>query len=90
MWVFGIQFALRAGQEHRNLRFQNSQLSLQLDESGDEFLQYMEDITKTNNGGLSHLGIKRNVVRAYKNLTNVEPCPIELYKKYLSHVPKHQ
>ena len=87
VWVFGIQFALRAGQEHRNLRFQNSQLSLQLDESGREFLQYMEDISKTNNGGLSHLRIKRKVVRAYKNLTNVERCPVELYKKYLSHVP---
>ena len=69
VWDFGIQFALRAGQEHRNLRFQTSQLSLQLDESGHEFLQYMEDISKTNNGGVSHLRIKRNVVRAYKNLT---------------------
>ena len=43
VWVFGIQFALRAGQEHRNLRSKNSQLSLQHDESGNEFLQYMED-----------------------------------------------
>ena len=89
VWIFDIQFALRAGQEHRNLRFKNSQLSLQRDESGNEFLQYMEDISKTNNGGLSHLRIKRKVVRAYKNLTNVERCPVELYKtKYLSHVPK--
>ena len=48
----------------------------------------MEDISKTNNGGLCHLRIKRKVVRAYKNLTNVERCPVELYKKYLSHVPK--
>ena len=58
---------MRAGQEHWNLRFQTSQLSWQIAESGHEFLQYMEDITKTNNGGLSQLGIKRKVVRAYKN-----------------------
>ena len=32
--------------------------------------------------------IKRKVVQAYKNLTNVGRCPVELYKKYLSHVPK--
>ena len=32
--------------------------------------------------------IKRKVVRAYKNLQNAERCPVELYKKYLSHVPK--
>ena len=31
--------------------------------------------------------IKRKVVRDYKNLTNVERCPVELDKKYLSHVP---
>ena len=30
--------------------------------------------------------LKRKVARAYKNLTNVERCPVELYKKYLSHV----
>ena len=27
VWVLGVQFALRAGQEHRNLRIRNSQLS---------------------------------------------------------------
>ena len=81
VWVFGIQFALRAGQEHRNLRFQNSQLSLQLDESSHEFLRYVEDISKTNDGGLSHLHIKRKVARAYKNLTNVEPMVVWYYNK---------
>lgn len=80
VWVLGVQFALRAGQEHRNLTLRNSQLSLQCDELGREFLQYTEDISKTNNGGLSHLRIKRKVVRVYKNLTNVERCPVELYK----------
>ena len=86
--MFGIQFALRAGQEHRNLRSKNSQLSLQHDESGNEFLQYTEDFSKTNKGGLCHLRMKRKVVRAYKNVINVERCPVELHKKYLSHVPK--
>ena len=71
-YVFGIQFALRAEQEHRNLRRENSQLSLQVDEFGNEYLQYYEDISKTNNGGLAHLRVKRKVVRAYKNLKNPE------------------
>jgi integrase len=87
VFVFGIQFALRAGQEHRNLRRENSQISLQVDEFGDEYLQYNEDISKTNNGGLAHLRIKRKVVRAYKNLKNPERCPVDFYNKYLSHVP---
>ena len=88
VYLFDIQFALRAGHEHRNLRGKNSQLSLQVDEFGCEYLQYIEDISKTNIGGLAHLRIKRKVVRAYKNLQNPERCPVELYKKYLSHVPR--
>ena len=79
---------MRAGQEHRNLRFKNSQLSLEHDESGCQFLQYMEDISKTNNVSFYHWRVKRKVVGVYKNLTNPERCPVELYKKYLSHVPK--
>ena len=77
VWVLGVQFALRAGHEH--LRLRNSQLPLQCDELGREFLQYTEDISKANNGGLNHLRIKRKVVRAYKNLTNAERCPVELH-----------
>ena len=48
------------------------------DQSGNELVQYMEDISKTNNGGSSHLRIKSIVVQEYKNLTNVERCPVEL------------
>ena len=84
VFVLGSVFALRAGQEHRNLRMRNSQLSIQIDESGAEYLQYVEDISKTNSGGLSHLKIKRKKVRAYKNTENPERCPVELYRKYLS------
>ena len=92
VWVFGMQFALRAGREHRNLRFNNSQLCLQHDESGHEFLQYMENVSKTNNGGLCHLRVKRKVVRKCKNSTNVERCPVELYqiKILVSHAKSKQ
>ena len=30
VYLFGVQYALRAGQEHRNLRGKNSKLSLQV------------------------------------------------------------
>ena len=79
---------MRAGQEHQNLRFKNSQLSLEHDDSGCKFLQYVEDISKINNGGLYHLRVKKKVVGGYKNLTNAERCPVDLHKKYLSHLPK--
>ena len=85
LFVFGNCFALRAGQEHRNQRIKNSQLSLYTDESGAEYLQYMEDVGKSNNGGLAR--IKSKVVRAYEMVEKPERCPVKLYKKYISLVP---
>ena len=56
--LFGLEncFALRAGQEHRNLRMKISQLLLHTDESGAEHLQYVKvSKSKSNNGCLAHL-----------------------------------
>jgi len=72
LFVFGNCFALRAGQEHRNIRMKNSELSLHTDKSGAGYLQYMEDVSKSNNGGLAHLRIKNKVVRAYENVEKPE------------------
>ena len=87
LFVFGNCFALRAAQEHRNLGTKNSQLSLHTDESGAEYLQYVEHVSKSNNGGPPYLQIKNKVVRAYENVEKPERCPVKLYKKYISHVP---
>ena len=57
------------------------------DECGAEYLQYVEDVSKSNNGGLAHLRIKNKVVRAYENVEKPESYPVRLYKKYISHVP---
>ena len=50
VFVLGNEFASRAWQEHRNLRMDNFQLSIQTDESCAECLQYVEDVSKNNNG----------------------------------------
>ena len=55
-------------------------------ESGCEFLQYLENISKTNKGGLCRFRVKKKVVCAYKYSTNAECCPVELRKNYLSYV----
>ena len=89
LFVFGNCFALRAGQEHRNLRMKNSELSLHADKSDAGYLQYMEDVSKSNDGGLAHLRIKNKVDRAYENVENPGCCPVKLYKKYM-YVWKHQ
>ncbi|XP_062573148.1 zinc finger MYM-type protein 2-like [Saccostrea cucullata] len=55
LFQLGLHFALRAGQEHRNLRVgTNSQISLSMDASGLRYLEYREDVSKTNRGGLQH------------------------------------
>ena len=66
----------------------NSQLSLHTDESGAEYLQYVEDASKSNNGGLAHLRIKNEVVRGYENVDKPERCPVKLYKKNI--IRRHQ
>ena len=64
-----------------------SQLSLHTDESGAEYLQYVEDVNKSNNGGLAHLQFKNKVVRANETVEKPERRPVKLCKKYISHIP---
>ena len=87
LWTLGLYFGLRGGQEHRNLRFDNSQLAVKVDEHGRRYLQYTEDISKTNQGGLAHRLIKPKVCRAYENANHPERCPVRLYEVYRSHCP---
>ena len=62
-----LNFALMAGQEHRNLRMKNSQLSIGVDEDGRQYLEYKEEVRKTNSGRLANTNLKRKTVRAYLN-----------------------
>lgn len=86
VYQFGLNFALRAGEEHRNLRFTNSQLEILTDVSGLQFLRYTEDVSKANQGGIAHKNVKGKVVDAYENPVKSR-CVVSLYKKYLSRCP---
>ena len=88
VWVLGLNFALRAGQEHRNLRMKNSQLSVGIDEDGKQYFEYKEDASKTNSGELAHAHLKRKTMRAYENNDQPERFPVPFYKEYMAHVPK--
>ena len=81
-------FALRAAQEHRNPRMKNSELSVGIDEDGKECLEYVEDVSETNSGGLAHAYLKRKTVRAYENNDQPERCPFRLSEEYMAHTPK--
>jgi len=56
----GMCFALRSGEEHRRLRFENSQVVVVRKPGERAYLQYTEDSSKNNQGGLdSRIGSAR-------------------------------
>ena len=64
----------------------NYQLSVGIDEDGKQYLEYKEDVSKTNSGGLAHAHLKGKTARAYENNDEPERCPVRLYKEYMAHV----
>ena len=88
VYSFGLHFALRACQEHRNLRFgKNAQVVLRKDHEGRRFLRYTEDTSKARQGGINHRKIKPKVVDAYENRMNEDRCIVRLFEKYCDHRP---
>ena len=92
MFLIGLSFALRGGEEQRNLRSPgyNPQIVVKVYVSGKKFLEYTEDTKmKTNQGGLKHKWLKPKVVRTYGN-----PDPdrnlVRLYEKYCSLLPPRE
>ena len=85
VYLFGIHFSLRGGNEHRRLRAVNSQIIKGVDkETGLQYLEYREDVSKTNAGGIKDRKLKRKVTRAYENKENKKRCIVRLYDKYVS------
>lgn len=84
VYTFGLNFALRAGQEHRQLRVgEHSQLHVS-EVDGRRFLEYREDVSKTYRGGIKQRKIEPKITRAYENLDNSERCPVRIYEQYMS------
>ncbi|KAL5016718.1 hypothetical protein ScPMuIL_006307 [Solemya velum] len=90
VYLLGLNFALRAGNDHKNLRWTNPQLSLVSSKTGEESLRYTEDISKTNQGGLKSRKIKRKVVFAFPNTTEPRRCLIRCYKLDVQHCPQRK
>ena len=92
LFLLGINLALHACDEHHDLRHDSaekpSQLSFERDPTiGKRCLVYREDtVTKTNDGGLSHLKKERKIVWVFPS-ENVKRCPVRLVDKYVSLCP---
>lgn len=92
-YLVGLNFALRAGKEHRDLRYgveNNPQIKLLRDDSGKQFMRYTEHVSKANQGGLKDRQTRQKVVDAYENTTNSERCIVRLFQLYVSHSPENR
>ena len=74
LYFFRIHFALRASKEHRQLIFENSQVSIQTDSDGSCYLLYREDVSKNRQGGLQHRKKTPKYVHAYEKPENPNRC----------------
>lgn len=87
LFLNGLYFALRSGDEHRQLRLHSSQIEL-IEKSGERpYLKYVEDISKNRPGGIKGRKIKPKVVYHHANTTRPERCFVQLYKKYIQLCP---
>lgn len=86
LYMIGLHFALRAGQEHWQLRYVDGQIAVNNGPNG-RFLRYTEDISKNSQGGLAHKHVRPKCVDAYENKDNLDRCIVTLYEKYISHRP---
>jgi hypothetical protein len=85
VYLLGLHFALRSGDEHRFLS--RDQLRVQSDECG-VYLEYTEKLSKTNRRGLKDVKVPRKICRAYKNEQCPERCVVECFQKYISLCPE--
>ena len=85
LYLCGIHFALRSGEEHRSLQLSQFQLVCPTD--GTPHLIYTENYSKNNQGGLQHRKVKPKFVTCYANEQDPQRCLVKLFEKYLQHRP---
>ena len=83
VFMNGLYFALRSGREHRELRFDSSQIELVARDGERAYLQYTEDKSKNRPGGHKGRHISRKHVKHHANLQNLSRCFVRLFRLLL-------
>ena len=71
VYMVGLHFLLKSGSEHRRLHFSPPQIQLVEEPGSRAYLQYKEDVSKTNQGGLKSRCKNPKDIVHYEN----EQCP---------------
>ncbi len=82
MFYCGLYFALRSGEEHRQLRNSPCQIEIVKHPNERPCLKYTEDISKNHAGGLKGRRVTPKVVLHHANLNNPEHCFVRLFQQY--------
>ncbi len=85
VYLCGLNFALRSGQEHRDLQY--SQIEVVVPQEGPTYLIYTENVSKNNSGGLAQRKFEPKQVVHHSNTDNPDRCFIRLLQLYLEHCP---
>ena len=84
-FLVGKHFCLRGRSEHHNLLWgANSQIQL-LGMGAQKRIKYVENISKTNGGGLKHA--KKETKTGYIFPTGGDNCPVQIIEFYMSKIP---
>ncbi len=89
MFLLGVNLALHGGEEHKRLRCPgfNPQVTIQVDNQGQKYLLFKEDLTsKTNQGGLTGRKCKPHELKVFGS-ANPARNVVRLYEKYVSLLP---
>ena len=85
VYMCGLYFALRSGQEHRQLTIE--QIRVVEKPGAPAYLVYTKNTSKNNSGGLQQRKVKPKQVVHYANPECPERCFVQLFKLYCSHRP---
>ncbi|XP_019856464.1 PREDICTED: glutamine-rich protein 1-like [Amphimedon queenslandica] len=89
-YMNGLYFALRSGKEHRQLRYSPCQIKIIEKERQIPYLEFSEEISKNNPGGLKGRKITPKVVKHYANLEKPHHCFVRIFKKYNRLCPENR
>ena len=87
LFMKGIYFALRNGDEHRQLRSKPCQIHVIREPGKRPHLRYIEDISKNRPGGLKGRKLKSKVVQHYDN---PDRCFVRIFETYQKLLPKNR